>query len=408
MIALQELSPKELSQIRYACAYLFSPDLAKNNQFIQNLRLESLRKAFRKKAKQYHPDLNNSDAPEMLTRRQERFIKINDSYNVVKNYLSQEEYAQAGTVIRDKPKIIAVGGAKGGIGKSMFVSNLGILLSSLGKSTTLIDLDLGGANLHLYLGETSIRKTINDFLNKKARSLSDITILSRYGPSLIGGDGSELGAGNINYLRKLKLLKTIKQIDTEYVIMDLGGGTSYNTLDFFLAADCQIVITTCEPAAYLEAYSFVKVALYRKLNRIFGSESKWNKQKDTELTAIIREATHTGSSNEITSIHELIKIIKDSRPKHLHLIHQILKSFNPYLIVNMVNADSNYKDVVTRIQDVSQKMLSIEVKHLGNFSFEHEVKNATNQLRPVLAKYPRGNFAKQMNGMITKLWPNGI
>ncbi len=408
MIALQELSSKEISQIRYACAYLFSPELAKNNQFIQNLRLESLRSAFRKKAKQYHPDLNNSDAPEMLTRRQERFIKINDSYNVVKNYLSQEEYAQAGTLKKDYPKIIAVGGAKGGIGKSMFVSNLGILLSSLGKSTTLIDLDLGGANLHLYLGETSIRKTINDFLNKKARSLSDITIQSRYGPLFIGGDGSELGSGNINYLRKLKLLKTIKEIDTEYIIMDLGGDTSYNTLDFFLAADCQIVITTCEPAAYLEAYNFVKVSLYRKLNRIFSSESQWNKQKDTELAEIIKEATHTGSGNEITSIHELIKIIKDSKPKYLNLIHQALRSFNPYLIVNMVNAESNYKDVVTRIQDVSKKMLSIEVRYLSNFSFEYEVKNATNQLRPVLAKYPRGNFAKQMNRIIPKLWPNGM
>ncbi len=408
MIALQELSSKEISQIRYACAYLFSPELAKNNQFIQNLRFESLRSAFRKKAKQYHPDLNNGDPPVMLKRRQERFIKINDSYNVIKNYVGKEENVQAGTSKKDYPKTIAVGGAKGGIGKSMFVSNLGILLSSLGKSTTLIDLDLGGANLHLYLGETSIRKTINDFLNKKTRSLSDITIKSRYGPSFIGGDGSELGSGNIQYLRKLKLLKTIKEIDTKYIIMDLGGDTSYNTLDFFLAADCQIVITTCEPAAYLEAYNFIKVSLYRKLNRIFSPESKWNKQKDTGLAEIIREATHTGSGNEITSIHELIKIIKDSKPKHLNLIHQILKSFNPYLIVNMINAESNYKDVVTRIQDVSKKLLCIDVRHLCNFSFEYEVKNATNQLRPVLAKYPHGNFAKQMNGMLTKLCPNGM
>ena len=47
-------------------------------------------------------------------------------------------------------KVIAVGGAKGGIGKSIFATNLALLLSSVGR-TVIIDLDLGGANLHLYL-----------------------------------------------------------------------------------------------------------------------------------------------------------------------------------------------------------------------------------------------------------------
>ncbi len=408
MISLQELSSQEISQIRYACAYLFSPELARNTQFIKNLRLESLRSAFRKKAKQYHPDLNNGASPELLKIRQERFIKINDSYNIVKNYVSKQESVQADIPKRDYPEIIAVGGAKGGIGKSLFVSNFGILLSSVGKLTTLIDLDLGGANLHLYLGETFIRNTINDFLNKNVRSLSDVTNKSRYGPWFIGANGSELGAGNIKHPRKLKLLKTIKQLDTEYVIMDLGGDTSYNTLDFFLAADHQIVLTTCEPAAYLEAYNFIKVSLYRKLNRIFALESKWNTQRDPELAAIIKKATHAGNENETPTIPELIRIVRDSKPEYINLIHQTLKNFNPYLIVNMVNVGSNYRYVINRIQEVAKRLLCIDVKHLCNFSFEHEVKNSTSQLIPVITKYPRGAFARQMNEIITKLWPNGM
>lgn len=42
-------------------------------------------------------------------------------------------------------------------------------------------------------------------------------------------------------------------------IMDLGGDTSYNVIDLFLAADTGFVLTTCDPASYLDAYSFIKV-----------------------------------------------------------------------------------------------------------------------------------------------------
>jgi flagellar biosynthesis protein FlhG len=63
-----------------------------------------------------------------------------------------------------RPTIIAVGGSKGGIGKSVFSANLGIHLSKEHK-TVIIDLDLGGANMHFYLGHNKVlKKNINDFL----------------------------------------------------------------------------------------------------------------------------------------------------------------------------------------------------------------------------------------------------
>ena len=49
-------------------------------------------------------------------------------------------------------RIIAVGGGKGGVGKSVLAANLGIYLAQLGKHVVLLDADLGGANLHTFLG----------------------------------------------------------------------------------------------------------------------------------------------------------------------------------------------------------------------------------------------------------------
>ena len=101
----------------------------------------------------------------MINKRVERFINIQDSYSYLISFFNESTQPAIERKTQDK-KIIAVGGAKGGIGKSIIATNLGVLLSSMGKETIIADFDLGGANLHLYLGESYLNKSINDYLNK--------------------------------------------------------------------------------------------------------------------------------------------------------------------------------------------------------------------------------------------------
>ena len=54
-------------------------------------------------------------------------------------------------------RIIAVGGGKGGVGKSLVTSSLGISLAQHGKRVVVLDADLGGANLHTCLGLSTPR-----------------------------------------------------------------------------------------------------------------------------------------------------------------------------------------------------------------------------------------------------------
>ena len=137
---------------------------------------------------------------------------------------------------------------------------------------------------------------------------------TKYGPYLIGGDSAQLGAANIHFARKLKLLKALKNLEADYVILDLGGDTSYNVLDFFLAADHQLVFTTCDPASYLDTYSFIKMALYRKLGRIFGPESLFRHQKDAELAGIIQEFLNSKNGTRAKSVGELMQKVNKNQP----------------------------------------------------------------------------------------------
>ena len=59
-----------------------------------------------------------------------------------------------------------IGGGKGGSGKSFLASSLGRLLAKSGKSTLLIDLDLGAANLHTMV-DVVIRKNVFPISSQK-------------------------------------------------------------------------------------------------------------------------------------------------------------------------------------------------------------------------------------------------
>ena len=297
-------------------------------------------------------------------------------------------------------KIIAVGGAKGGIGKSLFSVNMAVLLSRMGFRTIIADLDLGGANLHLYLGERRLGSSVNQYLNKEAESLEEIMVETSYGPMLIGGDSSELGAANIAFARKIKLLRALKNLDADYVVVDLGGDISYNILDFFLAADYHMVLCTPEPAAYLDAYRFIKVALYRKLARLFGVESEFQPMRDLELEELLQRATTAQGDIQIKRIDQLLDLVRGEQPQHLQLLTEAIASFRPMLVLNRVSATQDPEPIVATVTNVSRQMLSVEVDYLGYIPYSQEMERSAIELVPVVARYPDGELAETIKEII--------
>ena len=300
-------------------------------------------------------------------------------------------------------KMIAVGGAKGGIGKSLFVSNLGVFLSQLGKRVVVADLDLGGANLHLYMGVWGLARRIDDFLTKKVPAITDIMTPTKYGPTLIGGGGGKLGAANIPFARKLKLLRALKTIDADYVILDLGGDTTYNILDFYLAADQGFVLTTCEPASYLDAYGFIKMSLHRKLVRLFGAESAHRKLRDTEVERLIKAFIFANAASNGNQINELVAKLAGTSSVHHRLVKEVLENFRPGTVVTMVREQDQVGELVSRLDKVSRRMLSIGMHHFGSVPFTDGIQKSAKDLIPSVAQTPDGDFAKALRRIVLRM-----
>ena len=168
---------------------------------------------------------------------------------------------------RPRRQIWAVGGGKGGIGKSLLAASVGWELARMGRQVVLIDADLGGANLHTRLGLPTPPRTLGDFLQGRCSSLEGVvTATPTLGLRLISGAADLLSAPSIDQAQKTRLLGEIRALDVDVVLIDLGAGTSSNTLDFFLLSDVSILMVVPEPASIHNAYRFIKTALYRRLH----------------------------------------------------------------------------------------------------------------------------------------------
>ena len=162
--------------------------------------------------------------------------------------------------------IWAIGGGKGGVGKSFVAGNLGILLAQSGYKVILADLDLGGANLHTWLGVNSPPKSLSDFIGREILNISKLLIPTEIpGLSLISGAKDGVEIANLKYTQKRRFLSALRNLDADYIVIDLGAGTSYNTVDFFLLADSQLMVVIPEPTSIENAYRFIKNSFFRHI-----------------------------------------------------------------------------------------------------------------------------------------------
>jgi len=292
--------------------------------------------------------------------------------------------------------ILAVGGAKGGVGKSALAANLAVGLSLLGQKVVLADLDLGGADVHLYVGVKSLSKTWNDFLDRKVDTLEDIMTPTHFeGLSLIGGDSSKLGSENLPYSQKQKILRHLRELEGDYLILDLGGNSSYNVLDFFLFADHKIVVSGTEPASVLDSYSFVKVSFYRFLERFFAEHKSLK-----DLGRQIKDGSLEQSKN--LSLDFIFEQVRERDPSAYTKLKQQHDQFRVSLVINMADSRKDFR-IAESMQQVLKEKCFLDVGILGTIPFDKLARKAARSFTPIIVENPRCQPSKAIHQMLAAI-----
>lgn len=156
-------------------------------------------------------------------------------------------------------QVIAVSSGKGGVGKTSLVLNLGLALSRQGYRVTLIDADLGLANLDVLLN-LNPEFNINDVLRGR-KTIEEITLTGLLNIKLVPGGTGLFGLANLDYVRRQHLLEQLTRLEEgeDYMLIDTAAGLSRNVTSLIAAADDFVLVTTPEPTALTDAYGMLKV-----------------------------------------------------------------------------------------------------------------------------------------------------
>ncbi len=156
-----------------------------------------------------------------------------------------------------KTRTIAITSGKGGVGKTSLAVGIAIALAKDGASVTLLDADLGLANINVILG--IIPKYNLYHVIKGKKKLKDIVIEVPEGIKIIAGASGFHQLANLDIKQRGDFIEAVAELDEDdYMIIDTGAGISQNVLSFVSAADEVIVVTTPEPTAITDAYGIIK------------------------------------------------------------------------------------------------------------------------------------------------------
>ncbi|MDH4228560.1 MAG: AAA family ATPase [Nitrospirota bacterium] len=291
-------------------------------------------------------------------------------------------------------EIWAVGSGKGGTGKTFLSSNIGITLAKMGKKVILMDADLGCANLHTGLGMSLVSGTLSDFLTGRVNTLDGVVVDTPY-PNLrlISGAHDFLEVANPTFSRKEALLSALKRLDFDYLVFDLGAGTHYNTLDFFLAADKSILMVMPEPTAVENAYRFIKSAYFRYLKRVSTT---------LNIRRLVEEGMDLKNDRGIRTVHELLEMIGASDPEMGRRLREALLSMRPHLVVNQVRS---LEDVTLgfAMRSSVEKYFGMRMDYVGYIEYDDVVWKSARQRRPVVAEYPYSSPARCVDRVVRNL-----
>ena len=299
--------------------------------------------------------------------------------------------------------IIPVASGKGGVGKTFLTANVAIALAQRGHKTIAVDMDLGGSNLHSFFGLPNRHPGIGDFLKAKAADLEELLIPAKI-PNLqfLPGDGRTPFMANIPHGQKEKLIKRIRNLKVEFVLLDLGSGTSFNTLDLFRLSPQGIIVTTFEHPSIMNMLSFLKLVVLRDIEKRFKHSSL--------ILDELRSYYNQSISDDQKNIGALQKKIGDIDEDAGKVIFDVCRSYRPRIIFNRGDHPGEMS-ITGQIDSALESMLCVKADYFG-FVFEDQVvRQVAKKGSAFIPAYPDTVVAESIGRIadrIVKYWTTPI
>ncbi len=244
-------------------------------------------------------------------------------------------------------QVVAVTGGKGGVGKTNVSVNLGVALCKLGRRVTLLDADLGLANVDVLLG-LKPRRNLSDVLAGHT-SLAEVVVPGPCGLRIVPAASGTQAMVQLGPREHAGLISAFSDIahQMDVLIVDTAAGISDEVISFLLAAQEIIVVVCNEPTSITDAYALIKV-----LNSQYG-----------------------------------VKRVR--------------------VLANMVRGPQEGKSVFAKLVTVTERFLEVTLEYAGWIPFDEHVRRSVQRQRSVVDAYPSSKASQSFMDLAREVdrWP---
>ncbi|MCP5181195.1 MAG: MinD/ParA family protein [Pseudomonadales bacterium] len=244
-------------------------------------------------------------------------------------------------------QVVAITGGKGGVGKTNVSVNLGVAMCRMGRRVTLLDADLGLANVDVLLG-LKPRHTLKDVLDGSV-ALTDVIVEGPLGLKIVPAASGMQEMVRLGPQQHAGLISAFSDIahQMDVLLIDTAAGISDEVISFLCAAQEILVVVCDEPTSITDAYALIKV-----LNQRYGIDR-------------VR------------------------------------------VVANMVRTEEEGARVFEKLQGVSERFLDVQLLHAGSVPFDDHLRRAVRKQRAVVDLYPMSKAARSLLRLAEEVdsWP---
>ena len=298
-----------------------------------------------------------------------------------------------GSVPPPKPGIrslIAVTGGSGGAGASLVALNLSVYVAQLGRTVAVVDANPAGASLHRLLG-CDARVTILPAVDSAEAGLQPVPT-SIPGLLLLPQLYERGASAPLRPGRRLRWARRIRELDVDYVVMDLGTGTAQASIDLFLGADLGVTVVAPEPASVEGAYRFGRALFQRRLRRaLIGDPFK--------LRVLERALV------ELPPLPSPVDVVRGLARHDVRLANLAAKELSrlgPRIVVNGARLRADTELGGTMCENAARK-LGIGFDYIACIEHDDAVRTSVLKSRPVLAESPTSKAARSLERISRRL-----